>query len=229
MSCYNSCRNGNCNKNLASNSFFSNYQRQKIIQKTVRIDSSNYTMNVGALSVYQKPSIIFNGVNWNQQSDRAFPHIQTNIVASGGNPGGNSTKRTITRCRPGALSPGGIGVDIKHNSYYRYLAKIKGKGPLRRELFSPNKILNGIPQGGKFFKTNIVNGCNCIQVDNCNNIIKDDDMIYVDYIQSPLNDIMFDESACENIIPYCPCIPLVPPLMEQYLQNCPSNEIIYVL
>ncbi len=31
------------------------------------------------------------------------------------------TKRSITSLRPGAMSPGGSGVDIKHNSYDRYL------------------------------------------------------------------------------------------------------------
>jgi len=33
--------------------------------------------------------------------------------------------------RPGAGSPGGIGVDIKHNCYERYLNRIKAKQPLR--------------------------------------------------------------------------------------------------
>ena len=37
----------------------------------------------------------------------------------------NSTKRTKTSLRPGALCPGGIGVDVKHNSYDRYLARKK--------------------------------------------------------------------------------------------------------
>tara|TARA_Y100000816_G_scaffold107699_1_gene75110 strand:+ start:689 stop:1000 length:312 start_codon:yes stop_codon:yes gene_type:complete len=37
----------------------------------------------------------------------------------------NSTKRTKTSLRPGALAPGGVGVDVKHNSYDRYLARKK--------------------------------------------------------------------------------------------------------
>ena len=40
---------------------------------------------------------------------------------------GNSTKQTLTRLRPGALSPGGEGVEVKHGSYERYLLKLKGK------------------------------------------------------------------------------------------------------
>jgi hypothetical protein len=40
---------------------------------------------------------------------------------------GNSTKSTITANKPGAMTPGGQGVDVKHGSYHRYLAKKKGK------------------------------------------------------------------------------------------------------
>ena len=40
---------------------------------------------------------------------------------------GNSTKTTITANKPGAMTPGGQGVDVKHGSYDRYLAKKKGK------------------------------------------------------------------------------------------------------
>ena len=57
--------------------------------------------------------------------------------------------------------------DIKHNSYYRYLARLKGKGPVRRGVIPPQF---GVPivfnpaypiYGGKTIKTNIVNHCNC--------------------------------------------------------------------
>lgn len=179
-----------CNKNLTSNNAASRYQIQKLIQNTVRVPSSIYTMNIGALNVYQKPNsvtklislgdteyLITPGVNWNQMSDRANPHIQ--VVVSGNGLTGNSRKRTITRCRPGALSPGGIGVDIKHNSYDRYLARIKGKAPLRREKIPDTFALNEIPfnrafpiYGDKLFKTSIVNNCNC-PIDS-KNIIKDE-------------------------------------------------------
>ena len=40
---------------------------------------------------------------------------------------GNSVKSTVTANRPGASTPGGIGVDVKHGSYKRYLDKKKGK------------------------------------------------------------------------------------------------------
>ena len=175
-----------CNSNLASNCPASQYQRQKIIQNQVRVQSSLYSMNLKALNAYQKPNtipetivlggleyIISPGVNWNQMSDRRMPHHQPNPSASGSNPGGNSVKRTITRLRPGALSPGGTGVDIKHNSYERYLNRIKGKAPLRRGVIPPNYGKEFIPfnpaypiYGGKVIKTSLVNGCNCPDVED---------------------------------------------------------------
>jgi len=70
--------------------------------------SSLYTMNLGALSVCNA------GVGWNQMSDRLIPSVQ------------KSYKRGKS-LRPGAMTPGGVGCDVKHNSYARHLAKMKGK------------------------------------------------------------------------------------------------------
>lgn len=173
------CRS--CNNNLAANNPASQYQRLKLIQKTVRVPASLYTMNLAALSVYQKPEntyqvvdvagsnyIVSPGVNWNQMSDRRQPHRQIVKTGSGSTYGASSTKHTITRLRPGALSPGGTGVDIKHNSYQRYLNRLKGKGPVRRGVIPPDFGLPYIPfnraypvYGGKTMKTSIVNGCDC--------------------------------------------------------------------
>ena len=219
--CFKSCRSGNCDRNLTSNQPFDNYQRQKIIQNTVRTASSNYTMNLGALSVYQKPTNYFKQVNWNQMSDRSIPHRQPFTTSSGLS--GNSTKRSIVRLRPGALSPGGIGVDVKHDSYARYLARIKGKAPLRREII-PTIPLTPI-QGGKTMKTNIVSGCNCLDDDNNNNSY----LLYDNCIQSELNAEMFDGLPCNNPPPTnCNCLPTVK-LITDYLSNCPNNEVIYIL
>jgi len=171
----NRCRG--CNTNLASNNPASRYQKLKLIQNTVRVPTSIYTMNVGALNVYQRPNTAFSkveldnvgyivspGVNWNQMSDRKNPHVQKVSNPSRG----NSLKTTITRLRPGALSPGGVGVDIKHNSYDRYLARLKGKGPLRRGPVPKLFLSSYIPfnsaepvYGSKLTKTSIVNGCDC--------------------------------------------------------------------
>ena len=50
---YYRCRN--CDTNLNTNTPSSQYQKQKLIQNTVRIDSSQYTMNLGSLAGYQNP------------------------------------------------------------------------------------------------------------------------------------------------------------------------------
>ena len=156
------------------------YQTQKIIQNTVRVPSSAYTMNLGALTSYQRPHTapqlvtiagvtypVGGNVNWNQMSDRKEPHIQTARVADGGHYHGSSTRHSITRNRPGSLAPGGVGVDIKHNSYERRLNRLKGRALLKRGVVPPHY---GVPvpfnpaypiYGGKEFKANIVAGCDC--------------------------------------------------------------------
>ena len=120
---------------------------QKQIQRTVRIPCSLYTMNLSALSTYQAPSTTYvpiqatgslylapPSVNWNQISDRAVPHSQP--IVNYGN--ANSYKRSKLRLRPGAMSVGGTGVDIKHGSYDRYLNRLKGKSSLKKGTTKPS-------------------------------------------------------------------------------------------
>lgn len=187
MQCQINCSR-NFNRNLAGNDLASQYQRQKIIQNTVRVYGSLYTMNLAGLSGYQKPLnvpqlveqagtryIVPAKTYWNQMSDRARPSNQVTKVASGSTYHSSSTRHTITRNRPGAMSPGGIGVDIKHNSYNRYLNKIKGKAPLRRGVINSSNIVSPI-YGGKIVKTSIINNCDC--PDNNQNSLEQDKLIY---------------------------------------------------
>lgn len=160
------CRYFGSNFNLCDIDPASQYIKLKLIQNTVRVPASLYMHDLGALTVYQTPLAINGGVNWNQMSDRAVRHVQPNIVAGGSFYHASSTKSTITRCRPGAGCPGGAGVDIKHNSYDRYLNRIKGKGPVRRGVVPPKfgtpyPFIPAVPvYGGKTMKTSIV-GDNC--------------------------------------------------------------------
>jgi hypothetical protein len=165
---YNYYRCRNCDTNLTTNTPSSQYQKQKLIQNTVRIDSSQYTMNLGSLASYQMPKKKNGSVPWNQMSDRAEPSVQKANGNGGNTIGSSSTRHSITRLRPGSMSPGGIGCDIKHNSYDRYLNRLKGKAPLRRGIIPPNFGQEEIPfnranpiYGGKIMKTSIVTGCNC--------------------------------------------------------------------
>lgn len=161
------CRARSCATSLNSNTPAIQYQRQKIIQNTVRVAASLYTMNLGALNAYTRPELPTR-VNWNQMSDRPVPSVQKTYVPTNGSlMGSSSTRHTVTASKPGAQSPGGKGCDIKHNSYDRYLNRIKGKAPLRRGVIPPGYGLpipfnRALPvYGGKTTKTNIVNHCNC--------------------------------------------------------------------
>lgn len=151
--------------NMTSSDPATQYYNQKLIQNTVRVNSSLYTMNLGALNAYQTPNPNYQ-VNWNQMSDRRQPHVQQ--FRSGSN-----SSSIWRKTGPGALSPGGAGVDVKHNSYERYLNRIKGKSHVRRGKIPADFGNNYIPfnralpvYGGKTFKTGIVAGCNCPVDDN---------------------------------------------------------------
>jgi hypothetical protein len=158
------CRN--CDTNLTSNTPANQYQRLKIIQNTVRVSASEYTMNKASLNTYVKP--IIHGVCWNQQSDRPVPSVQKATIPTGTYTSLNGKHTSHTSSRPGCQTPGGVGCDIKHNSYDRYLNRLKGKKNLRRGTIPPTF---GIPQipfnpafpiyGGKQFKTAIVSNCYC--------------------------------------------------------------------
>jgi len=63
--------------------------------------------------------------------------------------------------RPGSQAPGGIGVDVKHNSYQRYLLKKKGLYALQgvETLGKPNKRT----ENNKYRKGEVIAGCKCIK------------------------------------------------------------------
>jgi hypothetical protein len=184
-----------CNKGLSGNTPADQYQKQKLIQNTVRVYSSLYTMNLGSLSSYQRPTVETNLVGWNQQSDRPYPSVQKASIPTGFNTSMNGRHHSNTSSKPGSQTPGGIGCDIKHNSYDRYLNKLKGRKVLRRGVIPPTFGLPYIPfnrafpvYGGKEFKTAIVAGCNCPL--NQNNKITDI-KIYNDPLFQDINDVVF--------------------------------------
>jgi len=172
---YRSCDPNFPNRTQTSVSGFTpadQYQKLKLIQDTVRVYSSLYTANLGPLTAYRKPISDPNndlyGVCWNQMSDRPIPSVQRATVPTGNNISTINRRHTsVTSSRPGCQTPGGVGCDIKHNSYDRYLNRLKGKGPMRRGVIPPG-FGNPIPfnpafpvYGGKTTKTNIVNNCDC--------------------------------------------------------------------
>lgn len=92
---------------------------QRKIWKVASVDASLYTMNRASSNVYGpwtgRYTNVSNDIRWNQASDRLVPSRSLSYIP-----------RRRTRLRPGGTSPTGIGVDIKHNSYHRYLARKKG-------------------------------------------------------------------------------------------------------
>ena len=132
-----------------------NIYNVKRIENTVRVPSSEYTMNKSALVVYTPPKSQFAYVNWNQMSDRAVPGVTRSNVPSHG----NSTRSSLTRMRPGSMSAGGSkGVDMKHGSYDRYLARLKGKSVLRT---SPNPNGAQVASNAKSIKWGIAYSESC--------------------------------------------------------------------
>ena len=119
----NNCTEDGCNVVAAG-------ATQRRIQNTVRVSQSEYLENLAGLNVYVAPIAKYGLVNWNQGSDRAEPgRVMRNVPSYNA----SSTKTSITRMRPGSCSAAGEGVDIKHGSYARYLARIKGRGPYRTQ------------------------------------------------------------------------------------------------
>ena len=158
--------------NLNGNTPADQYQKQQLIQNTNRVYAALYTSNLGPLTAYSppisNPHTGYYGVCWNQMSDRPVPSIQPTSVPTGFHNSLNNRHHSVTSSKPGSQTPGGKGCDIKHNSYDRYLNRLKGKGPLRRGVVPPKFGAPTIPfnrafpvYGGKTIKTNIVSTCDC--------------------------------------------------------------------
>jgi hypothetical protein len=113
---------GNCQNELST---------QLLIQKQRRVPSSLMLSEKAALEVTgpqpeNTPTPSNAGVNWYQGSDRNLPAGSDIVLRNNVPSRGNSTKTSITRLRPGSMAPSGVGVDAKHGSYARYLARKRG-------------------------------------------------------------------------------------------------------
>lgn len=128
------------------------YNTLKRIQNTVMVSSSQYTNELSALTATPRRF-----PTWNNMSDRDIPHIQKAYSST-----------ILSSYRPGAMSPGGIGCDVKHGSYVRYLNRLKGRKCLRKEPVPPTFDIDYIPfsiahpvYGDKRVKTSVVNCSPC--------------------------------------------------------------------
>lgn len=139
---------------------------QRVIQKQVRVPTSQYMGSLAALNVRgaftgryaNNPIATYSFVNWNQSSDRAVPSTTQRNVPSRG----NSTRSSLTRARPGSQSAGGAnayGSDMKHNSYERYLLRKKA-GAIRQK---PKVVAPTAASQAYYTQYGIVqnSACNC--------------------------------------------------------------------
>ena len=110
---------GTCSS--TSTKSYNEFISQRRLWNQVRVPSSLFAMNISSLTIGSSRMKTINGQTNNQSSDQAVPAIQNNPLPSHG----NSRKTTLTSLKPGACMPGGKGVDIKHNSYARYLGRKK--------------------------------------------------------------------------------------------------------
>jgi len=91
---------------IDASSSHSTIQIQKAIQNQLHSSSSNYTQVISSLNVVQDINNSITKKPWNNASDRTQPHGHVSINVK------TSQKENK-------------GVDVKHNSYSRYLAKKK--------------------------------------------------------------------------------------------------------
>jgi hypothetical protein len=145
-SCSTACNIGSiCNWN-------NQVSTQKKIWNLVGASSSQYQDNIAALSGLGSlgPCVKY----WNQGSDRQSPGQPTAYVS-----------RARTRSRPGGTGTAGAmaaGVDIKHNSYSRYLARKKGPHLATIPRLSNGSTIENLPlpnKGNKRYAIGFVENC----------------------------------------------------------------------
>ena len=107
-----------CSKNCVMDTVlrdqFTHLNNIKRINNSVRISSSLYQHNISSATVIAQTKCA-NKPTWHQSSDRLVSGHPTAYVP-----------RRRMGIRPGGLGTGGkkaLGVDVKHNSYARFLAR----------------------------------------------------------------------------------------------------------
>ena len=163
--CYNcnGCIDGSCSVALKALQLDT---KNKVITNLVRIPASLYTNNlesvVASHDLFANLTEGYIGQPGGSQSSDRARFSGSKLTFNRTVPSrGNSTKRSQTSMRPGSQAPGGIGVDVKHNSYQRYLLKKKGLYALQgvETLGKNNKRI----ENNKYRKGEVIAGCKCIK------------------------------------------------------------------
>ena len=117
----NRCKGYNNVTNLYGNNGLFMPNITNIILNKVRMPTSLYLSNLSTDTIGCARKDKCPPYATSNLSDQTVLSISTVTVPTRG----NSLKSTITALRPGAMAPGGKGVDVKHGSYARYLAQKK--------------------------------------------------------------------------------------------------------
>lgn len=127
--CGGNCSGTNCPKNSLNQKIIqARIQNQVRVSESQKIDVKSAVTITG--DIYNnlpinpgKGSMNWgNPYNLRNMSDRVNPHSVTNNNVP---TRGNSVRSSVTANKPGSMVPGGRGVDVKHDSYARYLGKLK--------------------------------------------------------------------------------------------------------
>lgn len=95
--------------------------QRRIWSMGIRQPSNMYMTRLGSLNTHDCTNT--DCTPQNNLSDRFVPSISKSTVKRNS----SSTRSTRTGNRPGAMTPGGVGVDQKHGSYERYLNNKRGQ------------------------------------------------------------------------------------------------------
>ena len=114
-------------KGCIDNSSFDKFTIQKKIQKQTGVASSTYNNNLVPYQVTKAQQNYINqinGIGVSQASDRNKSSAANMQII---NRNTSSLRGSRTSLKPGSLAPPINGVDVKHGSYDRHLAKLKAK------------------------------------------------------------------------------------------------------
>ena len=128
----------NTGKNITTPNSSVNYDAgcNTLTQNTVLTNYTTYITNFNTYACTQHTGVPISD-RLSSLTDRTEHGIVKRHVPSRG----SSTSSSVTRHRPGGASAAGTGVDIKHGSYDRYLAK-KKKGILDYNYYKRTKFNN---------------------------------------------------------------------------------------
>jgi hypothetical protein len=152
-------------------------QREKQIQNQVGVESSQMMDVKSAFTIgedlmkkprtYSKFENVLPNYPFRNLSDRSVGSNSAIKFHNNVPTRGSSTVSSVTSNKPGSSAPGGIGVDVKHGSYARYLGKLKASNIQSDETtqpYTPPTIKAGRLRpavNNKSYRFSIINTKNC--------------------------------------------------------------------